>query len=287
MLSRILGVLLMTLLTTSLACAQNQNDAADVAAVKTVMEAMAVMADRNEYDALENIFADEVEVDYTSLGGGEVEVKSNVALMTGWAGLLPGFELTRHTLSDLRAEVDGDRASGFSRVTADHWAAGLFWSVSGTYDFALRKEDGGWRITQLRLNVESETGTRDVFGAAIQRAAENPAPYLVRGQTRQTVMDFLAALETRDTGALGDMWAEDAVLDRPGAAPLAGRDRIVEALTKKLAVRPNVTAQPIIHPMLDPEQVLVEFGDAGGGSKRACLFHVTDGKINLYRAYAP
>ena len=140
----------MTLMATGNVFAAGDN--ADVSGIKTVMESMATMADRNEYEALENIFADEVEVDYTSLGGGEVEVKSSTALMTAWASLLPGFERTRHTLTSLLVEVDGESATGSCDVTADHWVDGLFWSVTGTYDFGFQKSDGQWRINKLTLN---------------------------------------------------------------------------------------------------------------------------------------
>ena len=276
------------------------SESQDVAAIKTVMESMATLADRNEYDALENLFADEVEVDYTSLGGGEVEVKSGQALMTGWASLLPGFERTRHVLTDLAVSVDGDAATASSKVTADHWVDGLFWSVSGTYDFAMIRDDGQWRITMLRLNFESETGTRDVFGAAVKRAGENPSPYLVRQKTRQTVMSFLDSLAAKDMDAFASLWAEDAVADEPFAPESAsrrivGKTAIVELFSAwaENTGTADFSSRLAIHPMLDPEQAFVEFDGAmevaaAGGSYEqtyAALFHVTDGEISLYRVY--
>jgi len=47
---------------------------ADEAAVRTVVESVAVLADRGEFDALERLYAPEIRVDYTSLAGGEPEV---------------------------------------------------------------------------------------------------------------------------------------------------------------------------------------------------------------------
>lgn len=48
----------------------------DEAVIKTVVESVATLADRGNFEALEGLYADEVEVDYTSLTGGEVELKS-------------------------------------------------------------------------------------------------------------------------------------------------------------------------------------------------------------------
>ena len=292
------GVTVMTLLAANTAFATG--DSADVSGIKTVMESMATLADRSEYEALENTFADEVEVDYTSLGGGEVEVKSNTALMTAWAGLLPGFERTRHTLTNLRAKVHGETATATCDVTADHWVDDLFWSVTGTYDFGFRKEDGQWRITALTLNFQSETGTRDVFAAAMKNAAENPVPYITRQKTRQTVIDFLTELDKKDMRRFTALWAEDAVQDIPFSSdPVLRRSAGKENIVAIYQDRPQTTGKAeyvsnlVLYPMQDPELVYAEFdGDLDilttGRSKKqkySCLFHVVDGKISLLRAY--
>ncbi|WP_421899273.1 nuclear transport factor 2 family protein [Maridesulfovibrio sp.] len=298
----ILGGLIMSLVSaaTALAAVKSADNSADVAAIKTVMESMANMADRNEYDALEKIFADEVEVDYTSLGGGEVEVKSNTALMSAWASLLPGFERTRHTLNNLQVKVDGDKASGSSKVTADHWVDGMFWSVTGTYDYVFRKEDGQWLITKLTLNFVSETGTRDVFAAAMKHAAGNPNTYLTRQKTRQAVIDFLTALEEKDMEKFNSLWAEDAVQDMPftpdqSIRRTSGKDNIIAVYKDwpQTAGKVEYLSTLVMFPMQNPEVIYVEFdGDVdilttgrNYKQKYSCLFHVVDGKICLYRAY--
>jgi fermentation-respiration switch protein FrsA (DUF1100 family) len=55
------------------------------------LESVATLADLREFEALEKLYAPEVRVDYTSLAGGEPEVKSAAALMTQWAGVLPAL----------------------------------------------------------------------------------------------------------------------------------------------------------------------------------------------------
>lgn len=295
----LVGAVIMTLFMANIASAAG--DSADKSAIKTVMESMATMADRNEYAALENIFADEVEVDYTSLGGGEVEVKSNKALMAAWAGLLPGFDRTRHTLSNLQVNVTGNGATAFCDVTADHWINDLFWSVSGTYDFAFLKEGKQWRITKLKLNFASETGTRDVFGLAIKIATANPDSYVVSQKTRQTVIDFLTSLEERDKEKFETLWAEDAVQDMPffTKSPL----RRIQGKKNILAEyncwfnsdrKVDYLSSLVMYQMEDPEVMYVEFNGGTANllsgqsttQRYSCLFHVENGKISLYRMYS-
>lgn len=64
----------------------------DEAAIYTIVESVANLADRNNFESLEKLYSEEVEVDYTSAFGGEVELKSPQGLMTQWASTLPGFD---------------------------------------------------------------------------------------------------------------------------------------------------------------------------------------------------
>lgn len=272
----------------------------DTAAIKTVIESMATLADRNEYEALERIFADEVEVDYRTLAGGEVEVKSNQALMTAWAGLLPGFDRTRHRITDIEVEIDGSEATGRSQVTAAHWLDDLYWEVSGNYQYGFRKVDRQWVITKLTFVFISEKGTRDVFPLAVENAAKNPDFYIARQKTRQTVIDFLDALRSKDRERFADLWADDAVQDLPLSADRSlqrkvGRDNILKTYSSHFEgkIPAKITPTTVLYPMQTAEVILVEFGGeldiwATGEerkSKYACLFHVENGKISLLRAY--
>jgi hypothetical protein len=80
---------------------ESGNQPADIAMIKTTLEAMAVLADQNRFTALEEVFADQVTVDYTSLFGGDASPIGVKKLMAQWASFLPGFEVTRHNLSNI------------------------------------------------------------------------------------------------------------------------------------------------------------------------------------------
>jgi ketosteroid isomerase-like protein len=273
---------------------------ADEAAVKTVVESVATLADRSEFEALERLFADEILVDYSSLSGQPADVKSPRALMTEWAGILPGFDRTRHDLSDISATIDGARATAIADVVAGHWIAGDYWQVDGHYDYELVRDGNGWKITAITFNLEGETGSRDVFGPAIEAAKAEPPPYLQRQQTRQVVMDFLTGLEEKDMDKVNGVWAEDAVQDMP-YVPAGWPNKVVgrEALIQQYAGWPTASGTVkftdgiVFRDTTDPRTVFVEYKGVvdivpTGLTYRQTyggLFHVEDGKITLFREY--
>ncbi|MBL0924004.1 MAG: nuclear transport factor 2 family protein [Sphingomonadaceae bacterium] len=273
---------------------------AEEAAIKTVIEGVALLADRGEFDALERLYAPEVRIDYTSLAGGEPQVKSNVALMTEWASMLPGFDRTRHAISNIRVTVNGVKATATADVVADHWVKGLFWQVSGRYDYGLVKDGRDWKISFHKLTVTGEQGTRDVFGPAGEAAKADPAPYIQRQQTRAAVMDFLIGLETKDMTKVNSVWADDAVQDMPFSPEghpkrVVGKAALVELYKNwpTISGKAEFTDGIVFHPTLDPQTVFVEYRGIvdvipTGRTYRQTyggLFHVDKGKITLFREY--
>ena len=114
----------------------------DEAAIHTIVESVANLADRGNFESLEKLYAEEVEIDYTSAFGGEVELKSPPALMTQWASSLPGFDRTRHEISNIETEIKGNKATATADVTANHYLNDLFWQITGSFDTPAAK--GSW-----------------------------------------------------------------------------------------------------------------------------------------------
>ncbi len=272
----------------------------DEAAIATIVESVATLADRSDFDALEGLYADEVLVDYTSLTGGEPELKSPQGLMNDWAAVLPGFERTRHALTDIAVSVDGRRATATAGVTASHYLQDRFWQVGGNYRYELFREDDRWLIVAHTFVLEREAGTRDILNAAARRAAANPPPYVLRQQTLQAVRDFLTALEEKDMTKLAGVWAEDAVQDMPYSPPghpkrVVGRANLIElyAAWPEVSRNADFTSELVFYPMLDPTSVFVEYKGRvdivpTGREYRQTyggLFHVENGRIALFREY--
>lgn len=225
-------------------------DMKDEAAIKTIIESVGILADLGHFSALEKLYADEVEVDYTSLSGGEVERKSPQDLMAQWAAILPGFDLIRHDISNIAVKINGPRAEATADVTADHYVGELFWRAKGDYRYILQKEEGIWRIINHTFNLQAESGTRDVFGPASENAANNPVPYIKRRKSEEyvkTIQEFFAAYATGNTEKMGKFLAENIIWRIPGRHPLSGDKRgkaEVVAFFQQL-VNANFQADPI------------------------------------------
>lgn len=267
-----------------------------------MIQSVATLADRGHFEALEKLFAEEVEVDYTSAFGGEVELKSRQALMTQWANSLPGFDATRHSLSNIKiaATVKDGTAKGTADVVADHYLDDQVWRITGSYEYRFALNADKWEITHMTFNAGPETGSRDLLDKAVQRASRNPSGYIVRQRTMQAVRDFLEALEAKDMKKFANVWAEDAVQDMPYSPEgfpkrINGRENIIRHYAEwpENSGKADFTSQLVFYPMKDPQMVFAEwkgkvdiiptgrkYHQTYGG-----LFHVENGKILLFREY--
>ena len=272
----------------------------DVAAIKTIVESVAVLADGGNFESLEKLYADEIRVDYTSLAGGEPELKSPQALMTEWAGVLPGFDRIRHHVSNIEVSIAGAAATATADVVADHYVAGLYWQAAGDYRYELIDNGDGWLISAATFNLCDEKGTRDVFGPASQNAVANPPSYVIRQQTAKSVRTFLASLEEKDMEKFASVWADAAVQDMPYSPEghpkrVVGKDNIVQLYSSwpENSGRADFTSRLVLYPMQDSQTIFAEFaGDVEiiptGRRYRQTyggLFHVVNGKITLFREY--
>ncbi|WP_352957765.1 nuclear transport factor 2 family protein [Mesorhizobium sp. M1156] len=78
--------------------------------------------------------------------GGEPQRFAPSALLDAWADLLPGFDATRHELSDIQVEIGDGAATAQARVRATHWLGDRMWVVAGSYEYALVRTDNGWQV---------------------------------------------------------------------------------------------------------------------------------------------
>jgi len=276
------------------------NIQSDKSAIATIVRAVGLLADSRNFESLEQLYADEVEVDYTSLAGGEVELKSPQALMSQWASVLPGFDFTQHDISNIQIEIDGDRAVATAKVIATHGINSAIWIVEGDYRYKLQKTDNAWQINSHKLTLQNEKGSRDLLGFATRNAEANPPSYLIRQKTLEAVQTFLKALETKDMEKFAMVWADDAIQHMP-YAPEGFPNRVVgkENILNHYATWPtnsgeaDFTSALVLYPMLNPEMVFAEFKGSADiiptqrkyEQSYGGLFHVQNGKIKLFREY--
>lgn len=272
----------------------------DKARIATIVESVGVYADRGNFEALEHLYDDEVLVDYSSLNGQAAELKSAQGLITEWASVLPGFDLTHHGITNIRVELFTDQAIATADVVADHYIGDLFWQVSGSYCYQMTRRESNWKITGHSFALTGETGTREVFTPALERANDSPVAYLQRRRTADAVTSFLKALEQKDMQGFAELWHDNAVQEMP-FAPDGFPRRVVgkENLLKHYSGWPensgeaDFTSELRFYPMQDPNMVFAEWkGDVDiVPTKRKYLqhygglFHVENGQITLFREY--
>jgi ketosteroid isomerase-like protein len=128
---------------------------------------LGLLVDARDWDAVQRLFCETVDVDYTSLNGGEPASMPPADLVGGWREMLERLQATQHLIAGQVVRVDGDEATAAANVTATHVrpnaSGGPHWVVGGRYDFGLRRTDGGWRISALTLIVAWATGNQQIL----------------------------------------------------------------------------------------------------------------------------
>lgn len=144
---------------------------ADAARVATTVGAITAAVDLRRFDLVAGLFADSVVLDYTALWGGAPATLTPADIVKAWAGLVPGFDATRHDVTDIAVAIDGDSASATAEVDGIHILGDAAWRVLGTYRWRLTRTADGWRVTHMTLADTREQGSRDLVAAAIARVA--------------------------------------------------------------------------------------------------------------------
>lgn len=150
-----------------------------IAVVDTVSR-LGLLTDSRDWDGLLGLFAEAVEVDYTSLNGGVPERLEARQLVTGWATMLGGLDATQHIISNHHVSLNADTAECAAYVQATHLLRGpgdkepgdtVTWVLGGRYDIRLRILDDSWKITSLRMTAIWSTGDRAIMTLARDRRA--------------------------------------------------------------------------------------------------------------------
>ena len=138
----------------------------------------ASMPDTGDWDELPlMVFADEVTMDFESLGGQPATTAPRAELMALYKSLFAAWSATNHAITNHRITVDGDRATIRAHVRAEHWlppelveSGPNCWLVVGFYDDDAVRGADGWRLTKVKLSVTHE---ENAHVAAVAFAAAN------------------------------------------------------------------------------------------------------------------
>ena len=141
--------------------------------------ALAVHVDTRHWDQILDLFTPQVDVDYTSLFGGEPQSLTRELLVDGWRRLLPGFTRTTHVIGHPTIAVNGPSAHASASVVAWHFIedpalnGNDLWLVGGCYEMTFEKAEGQWRIAKLTLARAWAEGNLDLPRLAGERATRS------------------------------------------------------------------------------------------------------------------
>jgi hypothetical protein len=125
------------------------------------------IADAKTFDALTEVFVDEVQFDY---GSGQVE--QGIAVLRALLSYhLEDCGGTQHLIGSIFVDVDGDHAVSHAYVQARHQRAGDFvgpvFDSNGEYTDHWERRAEGWRITRRDSTWAANTGDPAIIGAPL------------------------------------------------------------------------------------------------------------------------
>jgi hypothetical protein len=168
------------LLFTTIATAYGQQTAAKTSVNKmeneqitNVVTAIFTGTDGRDWQKVEKSFADKVLLDYTSMTGGAPATLSPQEITAAWKTLLPGFDSTKHQLSNFQVKQTGENADFTNDVRAVHYlqveGKQDSWIVKGHYSFQLKKINNEWKVTAMKFIKEEISGNTILPQLAMER----------------------------------------------------------------------------------------------------------------------
>ena len=145
--------------------------AEDKLAVAECVYRYATGVDTRDWAMYRSLFADEVEIDFSSYDPGLLPV--TVAADDWVAGMKPlfgGLAVTQHMMSNPLVELEGDSAQITMYVRAHHvfdpQDPDSYYTVGGYYRNRLVRERGNWKLVRVNLNVTWRLGHPEIMEAA-------------------------------------------------------------------------------------------------------------------------
>jgi hypothetical protein len=132
----------------------------DLELIQATVTNVAHFIDARRWPKLRALFADVVELDYTSLFGGPVQQQLADDMMKAWRNLLTPL-ITQHFLGPITAQISASNATAECHVRAYNQRKGATaeWIVAGHYTFALSKVGPAWKIDKMKLDTFFQSGT--------------------------------------------------------------------------------------------------------------------------------
>jgi len=115
-------------------------------------------ADERDWQKVRSSMVKTVLLDYTSMTGGNPAIQTPQQIAEAWAAFLPGFDKTHHQLWGFDVNAKENIANVHYTGKADHFTNNEVWTVEGTYETELQKENNQWLIAKHKFNLTKQSG---------------------------------------------------------------------------------------------------------------------------------
>ncbi|MEL6920627.1 MAG: nuclear transport factor 2 family protein [Pseudomonadota bacterium] len=144
----------------------------DQAEMVRVADALDAAVDAKDWTLARSYFTDMIDVDFTSLVGGEPATIPSDGLIAGWSGNLTAEKESFHLRGNHRITFhDGDSATMLShgyawnrmeRGALEENGGEALWEVWGTYVHGFERTDDGWKVNAMTFTATAERGSEFV-----------------------------------------------------------------------------------------------------------------------------
>ncbi|RDY61713.1 nuclear transport factor 2 family protein [Flagellimonas nanhaiensis] len=178
---------------------------------KDIVIQLFTATDQRDWDKVENCFSNSVLLDYSSMGNPSATLKPK-QIIDSWKTILPGFSHTHHQIGNIQEKITKNKAHVFAYGTATHYLEdenGNIWTVVGSYDFDLTREDNQWKISKMKFNFKYQDGNTALPQKAINTVQGKQNFQNAAERNKTNARAFLKALEDEDLDILVDLFAKD------------------------------------------------------------------------------
>ncbi len=143
-------------------------NAADIQEMIRIADAVDAAVDAKAWDEARGYFTDQIDVDFTSLTGGDPATIPADTLIAGWSANLKPSKTSFHLRGNHRVTFEGsDRATMLSHGYAwNRMETGArpenggdpLWEVWGVYTHSFTRTKDGWRVSGMIFQMTAERG---------------------------------------------------------------------------------------------------------------------------------